>query len=110
MLAQDFLVVVRAVLAAAIGMVNAALRWPPQRYRHVQCPDGQIAFHAIADCPADHPPRMQIKNDSQVEPSFSRPDIADVARPLLVWLICTEVPVQQVRRDVEAVVAVRGRL
>ncbi|PPT07638.1 hypothetical protein CKA32_006696 [Geitlerinema sp. FC II] len=35
MLAQDFLVVVRAVLAAAIGMVNAALRWPPQRNRHV---------------------------------------------------------------------------
>jgi hypothetical protein len=26
-------------------MVNAALRWPSQRNRHVQCPDSQIAFH-----------------------------------------------------------------
>lgn len=31
MLAQDFFVVVRTALAAAVGTVDAALRWPPQR-------------------------------------------------------------------------------
>lgn len=50
---------------------------------------------------------MQIENDSYVEPSFSRPDIADVARPLLVRLIGMEVPVQQVRRNIESVIAIR---
>lgn len=53
---------------------------------------------------------MQVKNNSQVEPSFSRPDIADVARPLLVRLIGVEVPVQQVWPDVERMVAVRRDL
>ena len=88
-------------------MMNAAFGWLAQCNRHLQCPDCQVTFHAIADCPANHPPRMQIKNDSQVEPSFSRPDIADVTCPLLVRLIGMEVPVQQVRRDIESVIAIR---
>ena len=76
----------------------------------VQRTDGQVAFHAIADRPADHAPRMQIEDDSEIEPALPRSDIADVTRPFLVGAIRREVPVQQVRCDVEAVVAVRGRL
>lgn len=53
---------------------------------------------------------MQIKNDSQVEPPFTRPDIADVTGPLLVWFIGMEVPVQQVWGDVGDVVAVGRHL
>jgi hypothetical protein len=63
-------------------MVNAALRWPPQRNRHVQGPDRQVAFHPVADGPTDDAPRMQIEDDSQIEPTLLRPDIADVTGPL----------------------------
>ena len=83
MLAQGFLIVVRAVLAAAFGMVDAAFRWLSQRNRHVQCPVRQIEFHPVADGPTNDMPRMQFKNDSQIEPPL-RPDIADVARPELL--------------------------
>jgi hypothetical protein len=54
---------------------------------HVQGPDRQIAFHPVADSPANSAPRMQIKDDSQVEPTFLGPDIADVAWPFPVGTI-----------------------
>ena len=42
MLAQDFLIVVGTVLAAAIRVMDAALRWSPQRNGHVQRPDRKV--------------------------------------------------------------------
>ena len=87
MLAQDLLAVVRAVLAAADRMMDAALRWPSQRDGHLQSPERQIALHAIAHGPADDTPGMQIQTHGKIEPSLARPDIADVARPFLVGLI-----------------------
>ena len=38
------------------------------------------------------------------------PDVTDIARTFLVGPICREVAIQQVRCDVERVVAVSGRL
>ena len=35
MLAQDFLVIVRTILAATIRMMNAALGWLPERNGHL---------------------------------------------------------------------------
>src|SRR6056297_1360651 len=49
---------------------------------------------------------MQVQNDGQIQPSLLGPDIADVACPFLVWATSSEVPVQQVRRDIESVIAV----
>ena len=40
--AQDLLVVVRTVLAAAIRVVNAVLWWSPQGNSHVQGTDRQV--------------------------------------------------------------------
>lgn len=86
MLTQDFLVVMRAALAIAIGRMNAALRWPSQRNRHVQCPDDQNAFHSVTDGQANDAPRMQVKGDSRVEPAFAGSHVADVARlPISDW-------------------------
>ena len=66
---------------------------------------------------------MQVEDDSEIQPTFLRPDIADVTgllggrrmlafaeSPLLVRAVCREVSIQQVRRDVEAVISVCGRL
>src|SRR6056300_726703 len=97
MLAQDFLIVVGTILAAAICVVDAVFRRSAQRNGHVQSPDRQVAFHPIAGGPADHTPGVQVENDGQIQPSLLCPNIADVTGPF---------PVQQVRCDVESVIAI----
>jgi hypothetical protein len=49
------------------------------------------------ECSQDH---------GKIQPSLTRPDIADVARPFLVWQVCCEVSIQQIGCDVELVVAI----
>ena len=55
--AQDLLVVVGAVLAAAVAVEDAAARRGSQGDGHLQRPDRQVALHAVADGPADDAPR-----------------------------------------------------
>ncbi len=49
---------------------------------------------------------MQIEHDGEVDPALAGPDIADIAGPFLVWTIRMKVAVQQVRRDIEGMVAI----
>jgi hypothetical protein len=104
--AQDLLIVVRTVLAAPVGVMNASLGWPAQGDGHVQGTDRQVLLHVVADGPSDHSSRMQVQNDRQIGPHFARPDIGDVARPLLIGLARGEVLLQEIWRDVEPVIAV----
>jgi hypothetical protein len=62
----------------------------------------------LADRPADDAARMQIQDHRQIQPALSGPDVADIASPFLVRLGRTEIPIQQVWRDVECVIAVRA--
>ena len=79
----------------------------------VQGPDCKIASHPVAHRPCCHPdgicvqftqgddaPGMQVKDNGEMQPAFAGPDVADVPRPFLVGFVRSEVPVQQVRRDV----------
>lgn len=66
--------------------MDAALWRLPQCHGHVQRPDCQISLHAITDSPTDDTPRIEIDDDSQVEPTFTRPDVGDVSCPFLVVL------------------------
>ena len=97
----------RTVLAATIRVVDAALRRPAQGDGHVQGADRQILLHPVADGPADHPARMEVQNDRQIDPAFACPDTGDVACPLLVGLARSEVLLQEIRCYVEPVIAVR---
>ena len=108
MLTQDLLVVVRTVLAAAVAVEDAAARRGAQGDGHLQRPDRQIPLHAVADGPTDDAPRMQVQDHSQIQPPLAGPDIADITGPLLVGEIRREVTIQQVRSDVERVIAVRA--
>lgn len=63
MLAQDLLVVMRTVLAAAITVEDAALGRRPEGNGHLQGPDRQITLHTVADSPADHAAGMQVQDD-----------------------------------------------
>ena len=53
---------------------------------------------------------MQVEDDSQIQPAPTRPNVTDIARPLLVGRISIEVAIQQVRRDIELVIAVGRNL
>ena len=94
MVAQNFLVVVRTVLAATVAMENAAPRRGTERDGHFQCTDRQIAFQAITDSPADDAPGVQVQDHRQIEPALPGPDVADVTRPFLIGLIGSEIALQ----------------
>ena len=76
------------------------LRRRPQGDGHLQCPNRQVAFHAVADRPADDTPGMQVEDDRQIQPPLAGPDVTDITRPFLVGFLSDEVLLQQVRRDV----------
>lgn len=104
-LSQQLLIVVGTILRPAIGVMNAALRRPSDRDGHVQRPQGKNLLHAVADGPANDAPGEKINDHGQIDPTFLRPDISDVARPLLVRRARREVLLQEIRRDVEGVIA-----
>ena len=106
-LPQDFLIVMRTILRPAICVMDAAFRRRSKRDSHVQRPDRKIAFHSIANCPTDNAPGVQIEDHGKIQPAFARPYVADIACPFLIRLFSREVPIQQVRRDVELVIAIR---
>ena len=54
-----------------------------ERHSHFQGPHRKVPFHLIAYSPTNNAARMQIQDDSQIQPTFTCPDIADVASPLL---------------------------
>ena len=53
---------------------------------------------------------MQIEDDSEIHPPITGPDIADIARPLLIWPNCCKVTVHIILRNVERMIAICGRL
>jgi hypothetical protein len=66
-------------------MVNAAPGRLAQSNGHVQRGDRQISIHAVNDSPADDAARVQIKDDGQIQPSLTGPDIAYVHQPTFDW-------------------------
>jgi hypothetical protein len=88
--------------------MSAAWWRPSDRDGHFQRPQGKILLHAVADGPADDSPREKVNDHSQIYPAFPRPYIGDVTSPLLVRPACSEVLLQEIRRDVEGVVTVSG--
>ena len=93
-------------MRSTIRVMDAPLRRLPEGHCHVQRSDRQIPFHAVADHPANHPPRVKVEDDREIQPALAGLDIGDVTRPFLVWPGQRKVLVQQVGCDVERVVAV----
>ena len=93
--------VVSAVLRSAVRVMNATRRRPSDGDGHVQRSQGKILLHAVADGPANDAPREKVQCHGQIDPAFPRPDISDVARPVLVWPARGNVLLQEIRRDVD---------
>ena len=108
MMAQNFLVIMQAILAAAIRMMDAAFWWPRRAMAISNARIRQIAIHSVADGPADHTHGMQVQNHRQIQPALTGPNVTDVDSPLFVGVIRHKIPVQQVWCNIELVIAVRG--
>lgn len=80
------------------------------RHSHVQRTYCKVTLHTIGDSPTNDPPRVEVQNHGQIQPTLTGPDIADINDPFLVWPIRLKVTVQQVGCDAELVVAVRSNL
>ena len=104
--AQHLLIVVSTVLRSAICVMNAAWWRPSDRDGHAQRTQRQILLYAIADGPPNDAPGEKVNDHSQINPPLARPDIGDVACALLVRPARSEVLLQEIRRDVEGVIAV----
>lgn len=53
---------------------------------------------------------MQVQDDSQMQPPVMRSNVTNITFTLLVVRTSVEVPIQQVRRDIELVIAVGRHL
>ncbi len=49
---------------------------------------------------------MQVQNHCQIQPALPRPNVTDVTSPFLVGFVRSEVPIQQIWRDVELAIAI----
>ena len=63
---QSLLIIMGAILAAAICMMNAARRRSSKRDGHVESSYGQITLEPIADSPANDAAGMQINHHRQI--------------------------------------------
>ena len=71
---EPFLIIVGAVLASTIGMVNAAFGGLAQGDGHVQRPDHQVTFHTVTDGPANDAARKQIQDTAR----YSQPSLVQI--------------------------------
>lgn len=53
---------------------------------------------------------MKIEDTCPIEPALAGPNVRDITRPFLIWPIGRKALIQQVGRNVERMVAVRGHL
>ncbi|GGO17350.1 hypothetical protein GCM10007972_27390 [Iodidimonas muriae] len=97
LIAQAFLVIVAAILAAPVGMMDTPRRGLTQIDRHVEGADRKVLLHAIANRPPYHTSGIEIDYHGQIEPSLAGPYVGNITRPFLVRATHREVPVQQVR-------------
>src|SRR5215210_3063922 len=78
MLLQLGLVDRRAILAAAIRMVDQTLTGPADRQGFAQRLKSQFLVQSLTHRPADHPPREQIEDHGEVEPALTGPDVREI--------------------------------
>ena len=105
--AEQRLIVDRAVLRSAVGMVNQPGCRVASHQSTAQGFDREIAFQAVTRRPADDTAREEVQDDSEVEPALCRPDVGYVCPPFSVRRIRREVLGHQIGGDGPCVLTVR---
>lgn len=91
-------------------MDDHIFRHPSTPQGHLQGVADQVGDHPFAQRPANHLPRVQIDQHSQVEPAFTDRQVGDIAGPFLVRRRRREVLYQQVGRHQQRMPGVSGGL
>ena len=108
--AEQFLIVDRAVLRPAVGMVDQTGRRVASHESTAQGFYREITLQVITRGPADDAPGEEIQHDREVKPALRCPDVGDVCSPLPVRAVRREVLRDQVGRDRLGMFAVRRAL
>jgi len=66
--------------------------------RHLERVADQRLPHVTRQLPADHSPRVNVKDDGEVTPPFLSPDVGEVRQPQPIRTICAEVALHQILR------------
>ena len=101
-------VVVAAVPAISVGVVNPVRFQGPRRGRRVQRRESQLRVDAVRHGPADDAPRVQVQQDGEVQPAVTGLDVRDVAGEYLVGRRRVEVALKQIRSNALGVPRVCG--
>ena len=72
MLVEQLTKIIARVLATAIRMMDEVFAWQTLIDGHVECVDNQMAAHPTIHRPADDPARVQVHDDSEIQPSLVR--------------------------------------
>jgi hypothetical protein len=78
----------RAILAAAIRMVDQPCCRTAHGQGFAQSGKSQVAMQPVAGCPANDPSCEQVDDDGGVQPALAGPHAGDVGAPLLVGRGC----------------------
>lgn len=103
---QEFLIIARAILAAAVAVMDHIFWRAADCNGAFQGRHCEILLEAIADCPANDPTREEVEHNGQIQPAFSRPDIADIHPPFLAGGFGLEVLIEHIGRNQAAMGAV----
>ena len=99
MLLQQTLVVLAGVLDSTIRMHHELLARVFPRESHLQRIHDKPTVDRVRHRPADDPPREQVLDHSQVQPTLDRRNVRDVGRPCFILPRRSEVSIHDVPRD-----------
>jgi len=80
-----------------IGMMDNGFRFAPID-RHVERIDDELFAHVISHCPSDNSSAIDIEDDRKEEKAGPRRYVRDIGNPELIWLACSEVTIDEIRR------------
>ena len=80
---QQSLAVVRAILAAAIRVLNQTGRWAAKGDSAPQRIEGQVLLQPVARCPSDDAAGVEIEHNGQIEPALGCPAAGYLTEPTL---------------------------
>lgn len=103
-------VFMRAVLAAAVGVLNQAWRRSTQGDGPEQGLHHQVPCHLLTHCVANDFAGIQVLQSGQVQPALISRDIRQVPSPHLVRRLGGELLLEQVRRHRQIVLRIGRRL
>jgi putative transposase len=89
--AEQRLIVDRAVLRSAVGMMDQPRGGVASHQSTAQGFDREVALQAVTRGPTDDAPREEVQHDGEVKPALRRPNVGNVRTPLPVRSVRCEV-------------------